>query len=156
MLETSLVYTFVKQWTCMPAYHTLHVLKDVQIENQHEKNQNTIKHLVHYYIITRSTHFKRQLIESMHEDPLVMLGISPQSHPQILRRKGKARKFGSLCTKAAPGGVHKGAFFGAACVSHYWSSCKNFGHILIVIYCVLGMIDFGLILCSIQFKVQNS
>ena len=32
----------------MPAYHTLHVLQDVQIENQHEKNQNTIKHLVHY------------------------------------------------------------------------------------------------------------
>ena len=114
----------------MLAYHTLHVLKDVQIENQDEKNQNTIKHLVHYYIITRSTHFKRQLIESMHEDPLVMLGISPRSHPQILRRKGKARKFGSLCTKAAPGGVHKGAFFGAACVSHYWCSCKNFGHIL--------------------------
>ena len=59
MLETSLVYTFVKKWTCMPAYHTLHVLKDAQIENQHEKNQKTIKHLVHYYIITRSTHFKR-------------------------------------------------------------------------------------------------
>ena len=59
MLETSLVYTFVKQWTCMPAHHTLHVLKDAQIENQHEKNQKTIKHLVHYYIITRSTHFKR-------------------------------------------------------------------------------------------------
>ena len=48
MLETSLVYTFVKQWTCMPAHHTLHVLKDAQIENQHEKNQKTIKHLVHY------------------------------------------------------------------------------------------------------------
>ena len=58
MLETSLVYTFVKKMD-MPAYHTLHVLQDVQIENQHEKNQNTSTHLVHYYIITRSTHFKR-------------------------------------------------------------------------------------------------
>ena len=108
------------------------------------------------YITTKSTHFKRQLIQSMHEDPLVMLVISPWSHPQILHRKGKARKFGSLCTKAAPSGVHEGAFFGATCMSRYWWSCKNFGHILIVIYWVLGMIDFGLIQCSIQFKVQNS
>ena len=107
-------------------------------------------------ILSLEVHILRDLIESMHEDPLVMLGISPRSHPQILRRRGKARKFGSLCTKATPGGVHKGAFFGAACVSHYWCSCKNFGHILIVIYCMLGMIDFGLILCSIQFKEQNS
>ena len=78
-------------------------------------------------ILSLEVHILRELIESMHEDPLVMLGISPRSHPQILRRKGKARKFGSLCTKAAPSGVHKGGFFGAACVSllvqlqEFWS-----------------------------------
>ena len=139
----------------MPAYHTLHVLKDVQIEYQHEKTKTPLN-IWCITILSLEVHILRDLIESMHEDPLVMLGISPWSHPQILRRRGKARKFGSLCIKAAPDGIHKGAFFGAACVSHYWWSCKNFDHILIVIYCVLGMIDFGLIMCSIQFKVQNS
>ena len=70
MLETSLVYTFVKQWTCMLAYHTLHVLKDVQIENQHEKTKTLLNIWSITYFITEGTHFKRQLIESMHEDPV--------------------------------------------------------------------------------------
>ena len=104
----------------MPAYHTLHVLQDVQIENQHEKTKTLLNNWSITYFITEGTHFKRQLIESMHEDPVGY--ISPWSHPQIiLHRKGKARKFGSLCTKAASGGLHDDAFFGATCMSHYWS-----------------------------------
>ena len=97
----------------MPAYHTLHVLQDVQIENQHEKTKTLLNIWSITYFITEGTHFKRQ------QDPVGY--ISPWSHPQIiLHRKGKARKFGSLCTKAASGGLHEDAFFGAACMSHYW------------------------------------
>ena len=109
------------------------------------------------YIITKSTHFKRQLIESVHEDPLVMLGISRHEviHKFCIGKEKQGSSEAYVQRQLPAGSVHEGAFFGAACMSHYRWSCKNFGHFLIVIYWVLGMIDFGLILCSIQFKVQN-
>lgn len=61
----------------MLAYHTLHVLQDVQIENQHEKTKTLLNIWSTTYFITAGTHFKRQLIVSIHEDPLAKLGISP-------------------------------------------------------------------------------
>ena len=60
----------------MPAYHTLHVLQDVQIENQHEKTKTLLNIRSITYFITEGTHFKRQLIESMHEELKILLGIS--------------------------------------------------------------------------------
>ena len=74
------VRNFLSVYICktmdMPAYHTLHVLKDVQIENQHEKTKTPLN-IWCITILSLEVHILRELIESMHEDPLVMLGISP-------------------------------------------------------------------------------